>query len=227
MRPVKSFVTLAASRSEHGSCCVAGIADDRSWLRFQCQDSIALLRGASGFVYFHRTSAQVSFPVTHDSQLEDRDIALPPATIEAIPEHQRIDFLENHLDESVESSFESARTLGLIRTSVQKIYLKVSRRDRPMIRIDFCDRAGRNYDWPSPEMFLNHDWEIRHQTDTSSEDFLDILTHSLKSSQTYFVVGLSKPRGSAKGPFRGCIPLIVGIHSFPDYRGSPYISNIP
>jgi hypothetical protein len=216
------FVPLAITRAEGRYACIGAVAEDGGWLRPEPIYVEDVESAGSSYRYFHWTAARLKASTASDARPEDRDLDMEdesPRLLSAMPDEERLPFLVKHADGDVASAFEGERSLGLVEVGVRNFYVKRATGGRSFVRGEFGDGAGRVYDWIIPEIDFGR--AIRpHVADGSlAPDFAERLLQTFGSVRTFFTVGLTKPNFRFPGKFRDCHPLVVGIHSAPDYAG--------
>jgi len=214
------FLPLAITNATEKEACVGAIADDGSWLRPEPVFVHDVAAFDTPYIYFHWISANLSPSVASDRRPEDRNLredGSRPELLYSIAPRERLPFLEQHLDPSVECAFAGNRSLGLVRVSVRKVYAKLSTGGRLFLRTEFTDQSGTSYDWIIPEVTFNKIVQPYLFIEEIAPEFCSSLLDTLQHAATFFAVGLTKPNFRFPGRFRGCHPLVVGIHSEPAY----------
>jgi hypothetical protein len=221
------FLPLAITRVDETYGCIGAVTEDGSWVRPEPIYLEELESPDSIYRYFYWTAAYLKASTAVDLRPEDRDLSQTddePQLLFALPDTQRLHFLLKHTDANVEAAFGAQRSLGLIETCVKRFYVKRSTGGKSFVRGEFIDATGEVFDWIIPEIaFGRIVWPYVAEgvlTPSFSERLSDTFAHV----RTFFTVGLTKPNFRFPGKFRNCHPLIVGIHSEPNYV--PLLENI-
>ena len=222
------FLPLAITRVDDRFGCVGAVRDHaEGWIRPEPTYLRDLEAADSVYTYDRWTVATVGPSSAQDARPEDRDVCLTaeaPCAAEVLPKAERPVFLESNLDPDVNTAFAGERSLGLVRVELHRFYVRRSTGGRHFLRAEFTDRSSQDYDWIIPDLaFGARVWPhvVAGQLDSEFETRLrDAFAHL----EIYFALGLTKPNDRFPGRFRGCHPLVVGIHTVPDYRSLPAIS---
>jgi len=214
------FLPLAITQADDRHSCVGAITDAGWWVRPEPVTLTEVESPNSPYRYFYWTVAALESSSSLDARPEDRDIQREEGELRRLsplPESDRLPFLLNHLDKNVGTAFTNERSLGLVEVSVHNIYLKRSTGGRNFIRAEFSDTSGSIYDWIIPEIAFGRTVRTHICEGNIETKYALCLISAFKEARTFFTVGLTKPNFRFPGQFRGCNPLVVGIHSEPDY----------
>ncbi len=217
------FVPLAITRSGGGEACVGAVGEDGVWIRPEPIPIDEALGDDSPYRYFRWTAADLGPSRVADPRPEDRDLrrdALRPHVVPDMPPLDRAEYLGRLADDSVETALSGDRSLGLVRARVQRLYAKASIGDRVFLRAEFSDEAGVTFDWIIPEIAFCREAGRFLRGTTLDPTFQSLVLTLFERVPTFFTIGLTKPNHRFPGRFRGCHPLVVGIHTVPDYRES-------
>lgn len=216
------FLPLAITRVDEHDACVGSIADDGRWVRPSPVTLAEVTSPGTPYRYFCWVEAQMKPSALPDARPEDHDLCNEngsPKMLSSLADDERLKFLLTHLDPDVESAFANERSLGLVEVSVGKVYLKQATGGRHFIRVSFSDASGTNYDWIVPDiMFGRVVWPLVAEK-VLPPAAANRLHAVLGNVRTFFTVGLTNPNQRFPGKFRDCHPLVVGIHTDPDYYG--------
>ena len=216
------FIPMAITKVDDVEACVGALAQNGAWVRPEPVFLADVVAQDTPYGYFQWTTAELENSIAKDPRPEDRNLIRDgvnaPRAAEVLPADSRLDFLRAHLDSSVEEAFSGERSLGLIKASVHRVYAKPSTAGRLFFRTEFSDPAGKTYDWIIPEINFVKLVTPFLANGGIRPDFCAPLLSVFQSVQTFFTLGLTKPNNRFPGRFRGCHPLVVGIHSVPDYR---------
>ncbi len=220
------FVPLGISKVSDLEACVGAISADGSWVRPETPTLAEVKASDSPFVYFQWANAGLGESLAGDSRPEDQHMVRRATREHSIAEEERLQFMRAHLDPSAEEAFSGLRSLGLIKVQVHKFYMKQSTAGRRFLRVEFTDGKGDTYDWiisevKFPEAIAPYltEHEITPELGKKLADFF-------QCAEVYFTIALTKPNNRFPGKFRGCHPVVIGIHTVPDYssellRGEP------
>ena len=200
---------MALTRVDHEFACLGALVEDGTWVRpgpIWLKDVMA---DVPRYSYIHRVWMNLGLSSAEDSRPEDREIQGEPRTGERLGEAERTALLHAYADADVVSAFARKRSLGMIRAHVHRVYLKRSIGGREFIRIVFEDGAGEVYDWIVPELRF----DVWARTNLCNPTVLE-----LNKLLIFLTLGLTKPNDRFPGKFNGCHPLIVGVHTVPDYQ---------
>lgn len=215
-----NFLPLAITRSDETYGCIGAIAEDSSWVRPEPIYLEDVERPDSSYRYFYWTSARLNPSTADEMRPEDRDLSETDGTPKLgspLPDMERLPFLLKHADANVAAAFVEQRSLGLVEVCVECLYVKRSTGGKFFIRGQFSDSIGERHDWIIPEIaFGRVVWP--HVVDgVLTASFAELLHETFQKARTFFAIGLTKPNFRFPGKFRNCHPLIVGIHSEPNY----------
>ena len=203
---IHQLLPLAITKSDEEYGCVGGLSLTGEWIRPIPIKVKSLIESNSPFQYRQRTNIVVNNEKIYDTiRPEDRKLISIDNNKHPITHNQMIEIIGNHLDNDVDEAFSHNRSLGLIQATVHDIYLKPSTQKRIFIRMKFSDNKNNEYDWIVPEINLGKQiWGL---------DALETQIKFLRSHTTCLCLGLTLPNNRFPGLFRGCHPLVVGVHT--------------
>lgn len=216
------FITMGISKVTEHEACVGAIAADGSWVRPETPTMSDIKAKNSAFTYFRWASAALGESIEHNPRPEDHRILQAPFGEEKLSEEAQLEFLRSHEDPGAEEAFSGERSLGLIKARIHRIYMKQSTGGRTFLRTEFTDAKGDTYDWIITEVRFPEQIAPFLVDGQITPEFGEKLLHIFHSSEIYFTIALTKPNNRFPGKFRGCHPVIIGIHSVPDY--SPFLN---
>ncbi|HEX3763100.1 MAG TPA: hypothetical protein VHW23_30595 [Kofleriaceae bacterium] len=208
------FQPLAITRADDREGCVGAVTSEGQWFRPQpvTADDVDPDRGIYRYGRWYEADVVPAFDA--DARPEDHQLVGPVRELAggaalAWPALVR---------PSIADALDDDRSLGLVRARIVQLYARRSLGKKTFLRAVFCDDTGERYDWIVPEVaFGQLAWP--HVADTVlAPGWAADLVGFLARAQTYVTVGLTRPNGRFPGKFRGCHPLVVGLHSAPDYR---------
>ena len=212
MADILNLHVLAIARPTNGVVCVAGINDNGNWIRPQriLEDDIKR-DNKINFGLFGITKIYVEPWAGRNTRPEDRflikDAGKAPELIRYMSESEIKTFLVSHLQPSVESAFNNAKTLGLIKPQ-NAMYLNG---DINRINISFKDSVGKNFTWPvRDDLFYK---KLSIYKENYPDNFIGEFCRHMQESTTYFVIGLTLIYdNNFNVEYGGRWPMIVGIH---------------
>ncbi|HEX7288906.1 MAG TPA: hypothetical protein VF532_22165 [Candidatus Angelobacter sp.] len=211
------FVPLGISKVSEVEACVGAISEDGAWVRPETPTLAEVKASDSPFVYFQWANAELGESLAGDPRPEDHHMVRRAQPEFPIGEEARVEFIRSHLDASAESAFAGLRSLGLIKVKVHRIYMKQSTGGRVFHRIEFTDGKGDTYDWIISEVRFPEEIAPYLVNGEITPEFGERLTAIFQSAEVYFTIALTKPNNRFPGKFRGCHPVVIGIHTVPDY----------
>src|SRR5438552_9797090 len=211
------FVPLGISKVSESEACVGAISEDGSWVRPETPTLAEVKASGSPFLYFQWANAELGESLERDPRPEDHHMVRRAQAEGWLAGEIRADFIRTHLDASAEDAFAGLRSLGLIKAKVHRIYRKQSTGGRVFLRAEFTDAKGATYDWIISEVKFPEEIEPYLVNGDITPEFGKKLAGIFQSSEVYFVIALTKPNNRFPGKFRGCHPVIIGIHTVPDY----------
>jgi hypothetical protein len=214
-----TFLPLAITQVSEHHACLGAVSASGTWLRPSPILVSDVERYDSPYRYFWWAAANVSQSESINRQPEDcyfLDDPPCPRLIECVSSSRRQAFLEAHLDASVEEAFSGGRTLGLAKVLVEKVYRSESSSGRPLVKCEFMDSTGTCHDWMIAERKFKRMFGL-NPSSPKRQKLYPRAVDVFRQMSVYFVLGLTKPKDGISGRFGGSIPLVVGIHTEPDY----------
>ncbi len=224
VRPTR-FITMGISKVSEHEACVGALRPDGSWVRPETPTMAEIKAKNSAFGYFRWASAALGQSIGTNPRPEDHYMLHAPLGEEKLSDAAQLEFLRKHQDAGAEAAFAGERSLGLIRVNVQRVFYKRSTGGKTFLRAEFTDAAGETYDWIIAEVRFPEEIAPYLVDGQITPEFGEKLRNIFNSSETYFAISLTKPNNRFPGKFRGCHPVIFGIHTVPDYR--PQLSANP
>lgn len=211
-----SITPLAITRVDEQSGCVAGLTEQGLWIRPQPVSLNALVKPPYQFCYEKIVTLTLNKKNNDNTRTEDYTLIDIAATNQQKTKFNSVikqALIERFLDLNVTTAFTKLRSVGIIRATIHDLYYKRATGGRTFLRMKFSDITGKIYDWIVPEINLNH----AVKQSSSPNELVDRLS---KLPHIYLTIGLTLPNNRFPGKFRGCHPLVVGLHTFPDYTCS-------
>lgn len=214
------FVPLAITRSDPTYGCVAGLSVTGEWLR---PEPIMAPELGTGSVYQYRRfcRAHLGPSEAKDCRPEDRHMLAPTMVASnmgaGVTDIAWLKWYRDHCDADVQNCFMGERSVGLIETTPERVYAKRTTGQRVFARMVFRDATGETFDWIVPEIAFSSYVLERLSPDANAAEEAAIFD-LLRQRKVILCLGLTKPNNRFPGKFRGCHPLVVGVHTFPDYQ---------
>jgi hypothetical protein len=212
------FITMGISKVSEHEACVGALRPDGTWVRPETPTMEEIKAENSAFVYFRWASAALGQSIENNPRPEDHHILHAPFGEEKLSDATQLEFLRKHQDPGAEAAFAGERSLGLIRATIRRVYHKQSTGGRTFLRTEFTDAAGETYDWIITEVRFPEEIAPYLVGGQITPDLGEKLRQIFNSTETYFTIALTKPNNRFPGKFRGCHPVIIGIHTVPDYK---------
>ncbi len=215
-----TLVPLAVTLADGEAACVAGLSDDGAWLRPEPIAAGQVTGDDPVYDFFRPVGLDLAPSVEPDARPEDRAVVTGPHPGASVPAPQRAALLRAHADHTVEDAFRGERSTGLVQVRPLRLRHRRATGGRTFLRLTFTDASGTEYDWIVRDVRL-----LRDLAPGADADDLAPALAGPQAPALYLAIGLTKPNGRFPGRFRGCHPLVVGVHpadgSAPTRRGSP------
>jgi hypothetical protein len=213
------ITVLAVARPEQGQVCIAGIADNGDWIRPQgVYESEMITAGMPLFKNLCVSTLYLDTWRGRRPRKEDRFFVYGTGVEKELNETEQHDFLERHVDTSVDDVFKRGRSLGLIKPrSIMQVYEEKARtkknekRYEHYIRFNFKDASGRMYrHWSCRCNAFYHAWNALKKEHRWTYGWR--MLRYLRKNDTYLAIGLTHSDYGVSGLEYGAYPLIVGVH---------------
>ncbi len=206
------FVPLAVTLDGAGGACVAGVTAEGRWLRPE-PVTAAQVAGPDPVYAVHHPVRLPLGPATGDgARPEDRAAAGAPRRAGPPAEPaRRAALLAAVADPDVATAFAGGRSAGLVAVRPLGYRHQRSTGGRTFLRLEFTDNTGERFDWIVRDVRL---------LDAGPGEIA--LPAGPEAPLLYAAVGLTHPNHRFPGRFRGCHPLVVGLHPA---DGSPLLPN--
>lgn len=211
---------LAVARPEQGLVCIAGIAaDNGDWIRPQgVYESEMITAGMPLFKNLCVSTLYLDAWRGRRPRKEDRFFVYGTGVEKELNETEQHDFLDRHVDTSVDDVFKRGRSLGLIKPrSIMQVYEEKARtkkgekRYERYIRFNFKDASGRMYrHWSCRCNAFYNAWNALKEQHRWTYGWQ--MLRYLRKNDTYLAIGLTHSDYGVRGLEYGAYPLIVGVH---------------
>lgn len=212
----EEVLPLAITRAEGRAGCIAALDCKGDWIRPEPVTEAQVSGEQVCYRYRHSTRLCLA-PRQPGGRREDRPVLGIPQLLGPVDPAIWRKRLLSARDTCVTQAFSADRTVGLVRARVASVYTRRHTRGRWFARMEFTDDAGEQFDWIVPEVKLVD--ILAPQIDCEGGvlgSFAQMVCRAL-SGEVFLTIGLTLPNDRMPGRFGGCHPLVVGIHSFPDY----------
>ncbi|MFY9806455.1 MAG: hypothetical protein WAK86_04215 [Pseudonocardiaceae bacterium] len=207
----ETLIPLVITLDTEGGACVSGATLDGRWFRPEPVTVEQVSPDNPLYQYYRPVAVELSASHAADARPEDRDIVRPAEPAGApLPAAEREDLVNTLADASVAEAFSGLRSVGMLRVQVQRLYRQRSTGGKVFLRMEFADPVGDVYDWIVRDIQLLQPFSDPTSPDAAS--LLEAFLVHLATEPIYISVGLTKPNGRFPGRFRGCHPLVVGVH---------------
>jgi hypothetical protein len=216
---IVDLVPMAITRADSTHGCVAALSADGEWLRPEPVFTNILEGPDSIFSYRRFVRCHLGPSRFSDCRPEDRQLLAGPDLIPVarpLDDEEWFAWCKKHCDPGVSACFTGERSIGLIEAMPERIYLKRSTQKRLFVRMVFRDASGAIYDWIVPEIRFSRLGFTVFCDDTFLSEPGALFLQRLRAARVFLCIGLTKPNNWLPGMFRGCHPLVVGVHTFPD-----------
>jgi hypothetical protein len=211
------FVPLGISKVSELEACVGAVAEDGSWVRPETPTLAEVKASDSPFVYFQWANAELSESLARDPRPEDHHMVRRAERESFISEEARTELIRANLDPGVEDALAGLRSLGLVKVNVHLFCMKQSTGGRTFLRVEFTDERNETYDWIVSEVRFPEEIAPYLVNGDITPEFGQRLQDIFQSADVYFAIALTKPNNRFPGKFRGCHPVVIGIHTIPEY----------
>jgi hypothetical protein len=205
-----TLVPLAVTLAEGGDACVAGLTADGAWLRPEPVTAGQVSGADPAYAFFRSVSLVLAPSAEPDARSEDRAVVSGPWPGVPLVGSARSELLRKHADADVEEAFRGERSTGLVAARPTRLRHRRATGGRTFLRLTFTDASGTGYDWIVRDVRLLHDPAFA--AGVADPDDVAPALAGPHAPPLYLAVGLTKPNGRFPGRFRGCHPLVVGVH---------------
>lgn len=209
------LLPVAITRVEGGGGCVAARTRDGSWIRPRPVSEDQVTGVGARYLYGRWTEVDLGEHLVNE-RIEDRPVRSVPELRGVVDRTEWRAAIVAACDSSVANAFSSGRTAGMVKVQVDEIYARRHLRGRWFVRMKFTDGQGEHYDWIVPEVRMVDLVAPMIAAGQLPTAFAQQLRGVL-SGDVFLAIGLTLPNDRMPGQFGGCHPLVVGVHSFPDY----------
>jgi hypothetical protein len=209
---------LAVARPEKGQVCIAGINENGEWIR--PQGVYASDMYTAGTPPFKNLCVSTLYTDTwrgRRPRKEDRFFVCSTGVKRELNEAEKKEFLERHVDASVDEVFKRGRSVGLVKSRIIQVYEKKVRTGKDersyeyYLRFNFKDASGRVYRrWSCRCNDFYNAWNAMKQEHRWTYGWR--MLRYLRKNETYLAIGLTHSDYGVSGLEYGAYPLVVGVH---------------
>lgn len=215
------FYPLAITDIDEVHVCVCGIKEDGTWIRPEplFQSDLDPSNGPY-FRYGCLTELYTSPSTAEEKRQEDRDIirSMQIRISDPLSNEEWRNLIVKNLDLTLDSIFSKGRSAGLLKVTVNEISYGRNLGGGKKVRLIFQDESGASYNFILADRRYKQ-FVLQHLDDNGelAPQVKQELLSFFPQDNTYFSVGLTRKTSPFPGPYNGCHPLVVGVHTFPDY----------
>jgi hypothetical protein len=213
----RNLTVLAVARPEKGQVCIAGIDDNGDWIRPQGVYETDIAKKP---LFKNLCISKLYMDTWRGGRprKEDRFFVYGEGVRRVLNKKERREFLEQHVDDSVDAVFKRGRSLGLIKPRrILHVYEeRVRKKKRGMgyehyIRFNFRDSSNRRYRrWSCRCAAFYEAWNEQKQQHRWTCGWR--MLRYLNNNDTYLAIGLTYSDYGAERLEYGAYPMIVGVH---------------
>ncbi|MFF8960030.1 hypothetical protein [Streptomyces sp. NPDC014894] len=216
---MSELVPLAVTLDTDGGACVAGVTPERRWIRPEPVTAAQVTGGDPVYAMHRPVLLALGAPTGPRARPEDRSVhgAPRPARPPLAPA-ERTGLLADVADPDIATAFAGGRSAGLVAVRPLRYHRRRATGGRTFLRLEFTDASGELFDWIVRDVRLlgdGDDGPIRVTPDPGDPgggDPAAALPAGTGAPLLYAAVGLTHPNDRFPGRFRGCHPLVVGLH---------------
>ncbi|NCP12237.1 MAG: hypothetical protein GW859_09875 [Sphingomonadales bacterium] len=206
-----SLVPLAMTLPSASEACVAGIDDQGAWVRPSPVPAHWIAGPRPLFAYRRASTLRLGPPPRDGARPEDRALIGRPRLSRSLSlaAHRRL--LDRAADGGVDAAFAGDRSAGLIRARLRDVYARRHTRGRFYLRLVFDDASGETFDWILPDIAA-----VGYFAEAVADGALAADARrcwlDAHRGEAFLAIGLTLPTRAPDRRFRGCNPLVVGVH---------------
>jgi hypothetical protein len=213
---------MAITKADDTHACVGALTMDWQWVRPEPVTLDDVSGTTSAWRYGHWTRVELGPPTVDDPRPEDRALRGGAELAGQWTAARCREFADSRVDATVEAALSGYRSLGMVHARLHRVYAKRATRGRLFIRFVFSDVTGEEFDWIVPDVACSvpllsqaRDGQLPAATADGIRDALQ------EHGPLLLTLGLTRPNNRLPGKFRGCHPLVVGVHPVPAAATAP------
>lgn len=218
----QNILPMAITKADETHACVGALTADGTWVRPEPVTLDRVTGSASTWRYQHWTRAVLAPPTVDDPRPEDRALQDGPELAGPWPASRCREFADRYVDATVYGALSGYRSLGMVYARLHRVYVKRATRGREFVRFVFSDATGEKFDWIVPDIAISVPLRAQVQDGQLPGPVAERTCEVLQQhGPLLLALGLTRPNNRFPGKFRGCHPLVVGVHPAPDGASVP------
>ncbi|HEU5473537.1 MAG TPA: hypothetical protein VFV67_23065 [Actinophytocola sp.] len=212
-----AVLPMAVTQQSDTHACVGALTADGQWVRpepvplEQVRD-----RTGSPWRYNRWTAVDLGEPTVADPRPEDRELCAEPRPAEHWSAARCREWTDRYVDRGVHEALGGQRSLGMVYADLHRVFTRRATRGRVFLRFAFSDATGEEFDWIVPDVDTSGPLLARAEDGALPDDVARHARDSLlRNGPLLLTLGLTRPNNRFPGKFRGCHPLVVGVHPAP------------
>jgi hypothetical protein len=209
-----AILPMAITKADDRFACVGALTEHGEWVRPEPVPVAQVTdRTTSAWQYGQWTTVELAAPTVADPRPEDRALVAAPAGDETWTANRYREWAARYVDPDVERALSGERSLGLVQVTLHRVYVRASTRGRFFVRFEFTDSTDTAYDWIVPDVEVTGRLLGRLEGGKLPASVAEETLAGLREHGPLLVaIGLTRPNNRFPGRFRGCHPLVVGVH---------------
>lgn len=208
------MLPLAITAEGATTGCIAGIDSLGNWVRPQ-PIPLASARDPHGpFRYGCWTQITVR-PQETAPRPEDMALVCDPEPGPALHPEELAVLIRTHSSATVDDGFADRRSAAIIPARIDDLHARRHTRGRVFLSLVFCDAGGERFDWILPEVATAARFADARQGDGLDTARVSAWLEELAGADVHLAIGLTLASRPAGDRFKGCQPLVVGVHALP------------
>jgi hypothetical protein len=214
-RPL-NILPMAITRADETHACVGALTAEGTWVRPEPVTLDDVAGSTSAWRYRHWTRAVLAPPVVDDPRPEDRALKGEAELAGPWSASRCREFADRYVDATVSEALSGYRSLGMVYARLHRVYVRRATRGREFVRFVFSDATGEEFDWIVPDIAASiplraqvRDGQLPGPVAERTREVLQ------QHGPLLLALGLTRPNNRFPGKFRGCHPLVVGVHPAP------------
>lgn len=208
------ILPLAITSEDAITRCVAGLDLLGNWVRPQPIPLSSVESPNGAFGYDHWSEILVR-DAPSARRPEDVQLAAEPRRGDAVAMASRAVLVRRHRAETVDAAFADGRSAAVVSATAEHIYARLHTRGRVFLRLVFRDATGERFDWILPEIATNARFLGARVGDGIDSGAVAAFLDELAAADLHLAIGLTLAASPSHDRFRGCHPLVVGVHALP------------
>lgn len=205
------LLPLAITAEDATKGCIAGIDSFGNWVRPQPIPLTWALDSEGPFRYGHWTTIEAVSETTAPRP-EDMTLAGQPVRGAALPGEELAALVRAHSSATVDQGFMGARSAAVVPARVEDLYARRHTHGRVFLRLVFEDASGERFDWIMPEVATKARFATECDGDRLNASSVLTWLEDLAAFDVRLAIGLTLPSRPPTDRFKGCQPLVVGLH---------------